>query len=170
MSVPHISRLSCSLKTDSNTAICPKICCTRCGFEICYNHQIAWHKGLTCNEYSDGKVRDAPSQEYFFKFCKRCPSENCGIPIEKNGACPDMTCGKCGRRFCWECKVMTHLGRYEHIAGCPVRPSATRTQPHPESGPYRDDWAKDVGYIGHPGEYDSGYERYTRVTVDERPS
>lgn len=41
-------------------------------------------------------------EEVRAKGMKRCPNPVCRVPIEKDGACPHMTC-KCGHHFCWWC-------------------------------------------------------------------
>ena len=37
-------------------------------------------------------------------FTEPCPSETCGVLIQKNGGCNHMKCAKCNYEFCWSCK------------------------------------------------------------------
>ncbi|KAK3313138.1 hypothetical protein B0H66DRAFT_387035 [Apodospora peruviana] len=83
------------------------ISCDECGYGMCFQHQVPWHYGLTCEEYNSQKEHGDPSfqdtQEWIKENSKLCPGEGCGINIVKGDACFHMTCTTCGHEFCWEC-------------------------------------------------------------------
>ncbi|KAM0261324.1 hypothetical protein ACHAQJ_002355 [Trichoderma viride] len=61
--------------------------CTSCGNKTCFQHKVAWHTGLTCEQYDEEgrrkKKEDAASAKMVKKVTKKCPG--CKSPIEKNG-------------------------------------------------------------------------------------
>jgi len=76
------------------------------------------HEGFSCDEWKahrDSEARERLLEEWAEgKDVKKCPE--CGIWIEKNGGCNNMTCGKCGVHICWGCMgVFTADNIYGHI-------------------------------------------------------
>ena len=46
-------------------------------------------------------------------FTEPCPSETCGVLIQKNGGCAHMKCARCNYEFCWRCKGS--FFQYQHL-------------------------------------------------------
>lgn len=83
-----------------------RIVCADCSTAMCFDCQVAWHKGLTCAEYTTLRARDdrsAETEAWLRAHTKRCPGPDCGVLVEKGGACFHMTCSTCKAEFCWEC-------------------------------------------------------------------
>lgn len=80
--------------------------CDKCRFDMCFKHQIPWHRGLSCAEYDRmkagmaGNNNDEATQEWLLANTKMC---RCGAYVEKQGGCFHMTCYSCRYEFCWEC-------------------------------------------------------------------
>jgi len=58
---------------------------------------MKWHEGRTCEEIDKQlaetrRVEREANQAYLAENTKKCPNENCGRPIEKNGGCAHMKC------------------------------------------------------------------------------
>ncbi|KAM7224098.1 hypothetical protein V8F06_000571 [Rhypophila decipiens] len=113
--------------------------CEECSFEMCFGHQIPWHRGLSCDEYdrmkknlASNNSNDVESQQWLLRNAKTC---RCGAYVEKQGGCFHMTCSSCGFEFCWECMAdwtlirahgMEGYNRLAHAPGCWFRrPNAT---------------------------------------------
>ena len=84
----------------------PIVECYSCHEKSCYTHDVPWHYGKTCAEFSNEiKPLELSFEEYKKDNAKECP--NCGKPIEKNEGCDHLTCetgaGGCGYEFCWIC-------------------------------------------------------------------
>lgn len=104
--------------------------CIACGHKVCVMHNVDWHEGETCDEYtyraSGAKEREQRAQEEAsiaaIKECsKKCPGPKCIFNIQKNEGCDHMTCkyhfvlfyrndinlgllgSRCHFEFCWEC-------------------------------------------------------------------
>ncbi|KAK4459270.1 hypothetical protein QBC42DRAFT_312148 [Cladorrhinum samala] len=80
-----------------------KIECGECGFQMCFDHQTRWHEGMSCDEFDrvrDGGRKELETMEWIRRNTKTC---TCGAVVQKRGGCWHMTCGVCGRGFCWEC-------------------------------------------------------------------
>ncbi|KAK4166392.1 hypothetical protein QBC43DRAFT_17163 [Cladorrhinum sp. PSN259] len=83
-----------------------RVYCSDCSFVMCFEHQVAWHEGMSCQEYDESRNRnsnsdnDAKTREWIIRNTKPC---TCGARVEKRGGCWHMTCRVCGRDFCWEC-------------------------------------------------------------------
>ncbi|KAK3312502.1 hypothetical protein B0H66DRAFT_486444 [Apodospora peruviana] len=69
----------------------PIVRCTSCGDRTCFLHRVAWHTGLSCDEWEIRKRPDAldsdetarkASEETIRRTMKPCPS--CKVSIEKN--------------------------------------------------------------------------------------
>ncbi|KAN0074321.1 hypothetical protein V8E54_008258 [Elaphomyces granulatus] len=126
-----------------NMPLNPHIFCEECGFEMCFNHRVPWHKGKTCDEY-DNRHNENEAAELSKVNIKKCPG--CNKYIQKDGGCFHMTCkslsmhisprllglidrvilGTCGHEFCWECFVQWDKVRSKrdgHRAGCFFRTS-----------------------------------------------
>ena len=107
-------------------------CCEACGEQHCFQHEVLWHKGFSCDEF-DREMKanpDMATSAVLKAFTKPCP--NCKVPIAKLAGCDVMTCcqygthgcstnkkkfaecdhgGKfCGQKFCWRCcgKITLH--------------------------------------------------------------
>jgi len=129
-----------------------KISCNKCNFEMCFDCQVPWHNGQTCdqarNEREHGDPGYADTQTLLNTTTKPCPG--CGVRIEKGAACFHMEC-KCfdatvrliscpqltpakGRicefQFCWECladwQQISRTGPTGHGEGCFFRTSDIR--------------------------------------------
>ncbi|CAG8591784.1 18443_t:CDS:2 [Gigaspora margarita] len=87
----------------------PIITCEACGAKSCFTHDVPWHRGLTCDEFSEQlQTKDyTANRAYYERHTKPCP--RCKMSIEKNSGCDHMSC-RCGYEFCWLC-----LGDYENI-------------------------------------------------------
>ncbi|CAG8549267.1 17045_t:CDS:2, partial [Racocetra fulgida] len=71
-----------------------------CGEKSCFTHDVPWHSGLTCDEFSEQlQTKDyTANRAYYERHTKPCP--RCKMSIEKNHGCDHMTC-RCGYEFCW---------------------------------------------------------------------
>lgn len=85
----------------------PRMTCISCGQHMCFNCDVAWHRGYTCAEFQKKKSEEmcrrhdeAASLEWIKKNTIRCPS--CKIPIEVTGGCDHLTC-RCRHEWCREC-------------------------------------------------------------------
>lgn len=67
--------------------------CRKCQHEMCFQHQVPWHTGYTCEEYElshpQAKINKV-NEEKVKQISKRCPT--CGVPVEKVGGCDDIIC------------------------------------------------------------------------------
>ncbi|KAJ1308384.1 hypothetical protein OPQ81_004090 [Rhizoctonia solani] len=107
----------------------PVVTCEHCHARSCFTHQVPWHLGLTCEQYTaSGKYKQEnyASGEYIMKHTKRCPNPSCRRPIQKFDGCDHMIClrpGGCGHEFCWVCLAdygpIRRLGNHYHGFGCP---------------------------------------------------
>ena len=73
----------------------PIMTCAECGFKTCFTHMMPWHTGQTCNQYDEERrlrQEDEASERLLAKTAKRCPNEDCGYFITKDGGCDHMTC------------------------------------------------------------------------------
>lgn len=75
----------------------PHITCSSCDFEMCFNHHIPWHSGLSCDQYDSQQQHGDPeyqqTRDWMRSNSKNCPGANCEVRIEKGNACFHMTCG-----------------------------------------------------------------------------
>lgn len=132
------------------------ISCEHCGLEMCFEHQVKWHNGLTCEQFDSLKENGDPefeeTQDWISKNTKACPE--CGVSVQKGEGCFHMTCEYhtpiihecqeilistgclCHHEFCWECLanwrdlVPRGSGGYNreaHKDGCYFR--STNTHP-----------------------------------------
>ncbi|XP_022692095.1 E3 ubiquitin-protein ligase RNF19A-like [Varroa jacobsoni] len=126
----------------NNCATCPKLKCQRpgCDTEFCYHCKQEWHPNITCDMARQQRQENGTGLFPPFAFAstssgagaggngggklsgkeemKNCPS--CGMQIIKadDGSCNHMTCGICGKEFCWLCvKQITDL-HYLSPSGC----------------------------------------------------
>jgi hypothetical protein len=80
---------------ESAESVGPWTECHACHFEMCFQHQTAWHKGQTCAQY-DSQLKYAEeegrTEEWKLKHAKLCPGPGCGKPIVKGEFCFHMTC------------------------------------------------------------------------------
>ncbi|EFN60118.1 hypothetical protein CHLNCDRAFT_17822, partial [Chlorella variabilis] len=80
--------------------------CPYCTEQLCANCGVAWHQGMTCQQYQVGRdaagqrddqaVLDLAEQEGL----RRCPG--CGQMVERTQGCSHMHC-RCGAVFCYSC-------------------------------------------------------------------
>lgn len=98
-----------------------RISCSRCRFEMCYRHQVPWHRGLSCALYDYIQTLHAGETERWIAVNTRpCPGPGCGVSIQKNSGCAHMTCRACRHEFCWGCGrpwTQAHFGTPCAIAG-----------------------------------------------------
>lgn len=70
--------------------------CGKCGFDMCFSHQVPWHQGMTCEGYNNCRGQTDPAfnhtQRWMQQNVKTCPGVNCGIPITKEDGCFHMEC------------------------------------------------------------------------------
>jgi hypothetical protein len=76
--------------------------CVGCHARFCVRHEGPYHDDETCEEYEyrasgqkdrdERKKEDEASEEAVKSLAKKCPHENCGAPIQKNGGCNHITC------------------------------------------------------------------------------
>ena len=81
-----------------------RITCGKCGLAMCFEHGTRWHRGLTCEEYSQlaaGGADTAENEAWLVRNTKLCPG--CGVRVEKGNYCFHMTCSRCKAEWCWEC-------------------------------------------------------------------
>ena len=66
-------------------AAAPVMTCSECRFKSCFTHDVPWHDGVTCNDFTDMLKTnvDSATNAYFASVTKPCP--NCNRNIEKNG-------------------------------------------------------------------------------------
>jgi IBR domain, a half RING-finger domain len=67
--------------------------CGKCNYKMCFNHQVPWHDGYTCQEYETSHPQAAitkTTEEMLAKMSKPCPG--CGIAVQKEGGCNHMSC------------------------------------------------------------------------------
>jgi hypothetical protein len=79
---------------DPPTAL-PIIVCSACGFISCFQHNVAWHSGRTCEEFEEARLtgrseEESKSVKVIKTIAKRCPG--CRRYINKNGGCNHMSC------------------------------------------------------------------------------
>ncbi|KUJ10938.1 uncharacterized protein LY89DRAFT_626540 [Mollisia scopiformis] len=109
----------------------PQITCEECDFEMCYQHSMPWHEGLTCAEYDSQRDHGDPSyaqtREWIRTNTKPCPNGDCRTDIQKGEACFHMTCTQCRHEFCWQCLAswsdINVRGQQGHNEGCFFRTS-----------------------------------------------
>ncbi|KAM7198876.1 hypothetical protein V8F20_005943 [Naviculisporaceae sp. PSN 640] len=120
--------------------------CEECQFQMCFTHQIPWHRGLSCAEYDQmkagmmaGDTNHQATQEWLVANTKMC---RCGAYVQKRGGCFHMTCSSCRFEFCWECMAdwkliqgldpetgrMSGYNRLAHAPDCYFR---SETAAHP---------------------------------------
>ena len=78
-----------------------KVACKKCGFCICFKHQVPWHTGYTCWNYDTSHPESQAvqsSEKVIGDISKACPGppggKGCGWRVQKNGGCLHMRC-KC---------------------------------------------------------------------------
>jgi len=94
----------------------PWYMCQSCHRVSCYHHRVAWHNGISCDQYdlNNQQVQESLNfiqselQRGLMRQCSRCRH-----PIQKNQGCNHMTC-RCGYEFFYCCggdyRSGTHLG------------------------------------------------------------
>jgi len=106
-------------------AAAPVMTCSECRFKSCFTHDVPWHDGVTCNDFTVMLLNnvDKATTAYFSSVTKPCPG--CNKSIEKNGGCDHMTCrrpGGCGHEFCWLCLApyneILRQGNHFHRTTC----------------------------------------------------
>ncbi|KAG8757037.1 hypothetical protein FRC14_002425 [Serendipita sp. 396] len=103
----------------------PIVTCYVCHHKTCFLHQIAWHDGMSCEEWDERqRARNGTTNDdYIKKYTKPCP--HCSRPIEKSEGCDAMTCklpAGCGHAFCWLCfapyEIILRDGNHRHKPSC----------------------------------------------------
>ena len=97
------------------------VTCFHCHQKTCFTHRIAWHEGMTCQEYDENRALiDILSNQWIAANSKKCPK--CPWQIEKKDGCDHMTCFKCGHEFCWSCladfQPIRNEGNHRHRNTC----------------------------------------------------
>lgn len=78
--------------------ICKRTNCVKCK---------TVHQGITCADYRSRmqndvdyvRTEDQVRNELAARIVQPCP--RCGIAVQRNGGCPNMTCTRCGTNFVW---------------------------------------------------------------------
>jgi hypothetical protein len=76
----------------------PILICHACKGRSCIVHNITWHEGETCNEYTyrmsprRKRAEERASERLVKQIAKSCPGPGCGARIQKNEGCDHMTC------------------------------------------------------------------------------
>jgi len=95
--------LNCSKVVYANEGGSQQIDC-ECGECFCFECAALWHGPLDC-EFLKKWLKQFDSDAETFRWIndntKDCPK--CKAPIQKNGGCNYMRCGKCSHEFCWLC-------------------------------------------------------------------
>lgn len=96
--------------------ICPS---DTCRFSFCRQCRVEWHADATCEQFKQWQIENGQADARFEQWrkanTKTCPK--CKSPIEKNGGCNHMTCGKCKHQFCWLCMADYKSGHFSD-KGC----------------------------------------------------
>ena len=74
--------------------------CETCGGRYCVDCRIEWHAGTSCKKIQQQKQKEQRQRSeeqklsamFVEKECKRCPNEECGVPIQKTDGCDHITC------------------------------------------------------------------------------
>lgn len=103
-SCSYVIRVKSSEATESQSVQC------KCGHRFCFNCGDSAHNPAGCEQLRNWRRRsaeDAKSLDWIDTNSQKCPQ--CHSPIEKNGGCNNMTCGRCAYHFCWLClKIVPH--------------------------------------------------------------
>jgi len=107
---------------------CAKFKCVGCQARHCIVHNVPWHKGETCDEYSrrnrQRKKEDKASETIIKKTSKKCPE--CQRDVHKWTGCNHITC-VCTHEWCYICLAPFRRNQHgflycRHNEGC--------TEPH----------------------------------------
>ncbi|CAH1756875.1 2313_t:CDS:2, partial [Entrophospora sp. SA101] len=68
----------------------PIMTCSACSAKSCFTHDVPWHQGLTCAQFTEQlESKDyTANRAYYERLTKQCPS--CQMSIEKNQGCDHM--------------------------------------------------------------------------------
>jgi len=94
----NCGKVACVSEGDSQQIDCD------CGESFCFECAHEWHGPLDCEflkKWTKQFDSDAQTFRWINENTKDCPK--CKAPIQKNGGCNYMRCGKCGHGFCWLC-------------------------------------------------------------------
>ena len=98
---PNLFKFSLSAIADSKMITGQ---CSGCDSSSCFQCNNVGHQPVSCEEMKawGEKLKDeGQTANWILLNTKVCPG--CKNPIEKNGGCNHMTCGKCSYEFCWVC-------------------------------------------------------------------
>ncbi|KAH0562384.1 hypothetical protein GP486_002920 [Trichoglossum hirsutum] len=102
----------------------PIVICESCGFDMCFVHQVPWHKdGISCAEWDvlvgDKNSQDVASAKLLRESTKACPNPSCGWRIQKIDGCDQMTSDLEAdrRRERWEAERREEETRGYHRSG-----------------------------------------------------
>jgi len=92
--------------------ICNKATCVNNGKLICFYcestmTEAGYKYGFHSCKKNEGQMVKKSTGRFERSITRHCP--NCFMVIVKNGGCPNMVCGTCKVRFCWNC-----LGPQDH--------------------------------------------------------
>ncbi|KAI9732670.1 MAG: hypothetical protein M1834_004007 [Cirrosporium novae-zelandiae] len=107
------------------------VICTTCGAKSCFNCQIPWHEGQTCDEYEKGSPeakRRRVNEREAKKISKKCPGKNCPWYAEKNGGCNMVVCAGCGKTWDWQAQ------KFDDLPPEPTKYDLRRTKSTPTPG------------------------------------
>ncbi|KAL4500234.1 hypothetical protein ABPG73_011342 [Tetrahymena malaccensis] len=108
-----------SLKKDDSYIVCPSATCKNIGWisnKYCrtnFNCTACNYQWQNPNRISLSKMilqifgKDFKSRVFKFLFTKNCP--HCNTCIQKDGGCKYMTCAKCKKSFCWNCRLANSI-------------------------------------------------------------
>lgn len=97
--------------------------CFACTRKTCFHHRVAWHSGLTCQEYDEWKssTEHNATANFFAQNVKQCP--RCSSPSLKDPeGCNHVTCATCSYEYCWLCLAdfnnIRNEGNHRHKPTC----------------------------------------------------
>ncbi|KAJ7695393.1 hypothetical protein B0H17DRAFT_1271880 [Mycena rosella] len=109
LSIPHIycpnPKCSAIVQTSEDTED-PQAVCPSCELLICVACRVAWHHGLSCEQYQALPPDERSPEDRLLlelakaKHWRRCP--NCSSLVELVSGCNHISC-RCGTHFCFKC-------------------------------------------------------------------
>ena len=88
----------------------PIVTCTECGYQTCFTHRVAWHTGLTCENFDASEETETETrnrvngeEKKLRETVRPCP--RCNVDIEKDGGCDHMTCKYDGIGLQYTCMI-----------------------------------------------------------------
>jgi len=89
--------------------------CFKCSSEFCFTCGMDPHAPATCKqmrEWQKKETDDSETANWITAHTKNCA--HCGVRIEKNEGCNQITCQRCHKQMCWVCEDKWNGGEVEH--------------------------------------------------------